>query len=605
MSSNTTVIGEVMVGFLIDKLDRAGNKKFEQDLQKTLKKSLKWKRPSPTVGEFNTFMIGTGRCEYRNFAEPQNRIAAEKAIQILYRKYVARSLNLLQSRMKRNRSEIEAHKILAKFLETIPDCPANPKSVISAKNREMVNCIEKTITMIVDQSTIIFWSFNGVGDERIVLSENIYQRQQKEHSILHAFDELLILNFAHQFLRSLKELARDVCTHVDQIHGSLPGSAEVTILDPELASEVFKILIGDLVGGVDSFRTMIRQINRIEEISISSRDEITLLSEFGEDFAARLMNGQYSRELKAELQQNLEILQHLQTVLRKLEKQALTGKIQVNLAGLQQAILELPIQLRKIKQFSDRFMDIAFLAPEAGGIAIETNQDEFAHEHEEDTIVEAIGLHKTYRPSQSTVYALRGANLKIKQGEFVAILGPSGTGKTTLINLMAGLDVPDRGKVFLNGKDISTMSDNELSEFRRKHIGFVFQQYVLDPRLTVQENVELPALMAGKTEQLNQRVQEILENVGIGEYADQIPTKLSGGQMQRVIIARACINNPLVVFADEPTGDLDSDTGKQVMANFRQLCNEKGIAIVVVTHDHEMAEFADRVIHMADGQIIV
>jgi putative ABC transport system ATP-binding protein len=169
---------------------------------------------------------------------------------------------------------------------------------------------------------------------------------------------------------------------------------------------------------------------------------------------------------------------------------------------------------------------------------------------------------------------------------------------------MAGLDVSDRGKVFLQGQDISHMSDNELSDFRRKKIGFVFQQYILDPRLNVYENVALPALMAGNTENLNQRINDLLISVGLLEYATQMPTKLSGGEMQRVIIARACINNPLIVFADEPTGDLDSETGKQVLEHFRLLCTKKDIAIVIVTHDQDMAKFADRIVSMIDGQVI-
>ncbi|MHA2246779.1 MAG: ABC transporter ATP-binding protein, partial [Candidatus Hodarchaeales archaeon] len=282
------------------------------------------------------------------------------------------------------------------------------------------------------------------------------------------------------------------------------------------------------------------------------------------------------------------------------------GKIKANLEQFHSAIIELPIQLREAKIWADRFMDIAFLTPESGGVALESDKDVIAHEHEVGTIIEAIGLHKTYRPTASTVYALRGANLKIKQGEFVAVLGPSGSGKTTLINIMASLDVPDRGKVYFEGNDISLMSDNELSEFRRNSIGFVFQQYLLDPRLTVYENVALPALMSGKNKgkNLNKQIYEILESLGLAEYAKQDPTKLSGGQMQRVIIARACINNPLIVFADEPTGDLDSETGKQVLLNFRKLCDEKGIAFVIVTHDQEMAAFADRIVRMKDGRMI-
>jgi len=308
--------------------------------------------------------------------------------------------------------------------------------------------------------------------------------------------------------------------------------------------------------------------------------------------------------LKDKYENYIATLRNLQDSLRKLQKETQQGKIQANLEQFHSAIIELPIQLREAKIWADRFMDIAFLTPESDGVALESAKDAIAHEHEVGTIVEAIGLHKTYRPTASTVYALRGVNLKIQQGEFVAVLGPSGSGKTTLINIMAGLDVPDRGKVYFKGNDISLMSDNELSDFRRNNIGFIFQQYVLDPRLSVYENVALPAQMAGKTKNQNQRVHELLESLGLTEYANQDPTKLSGGQIQRVIIARACINNPLVVFADEPTGDLDSETGKQVLTNFRRLCDEKGIAFIIVTHDQEMAAFADRIVRMKDGQMI-
>jgi putative ABC transport system ATP-binding protein len=593
--------GELIVGFLIDKLDRYGNKKLQQDLQKILKKKLHWKKPKPTVGEFNTFMLANSHCKNTDFVESDTRANAEKPINTLYREYIGRTTKHLRSRTRRNRSELESHRILAKFLETTSNCPQNPEDLFAQQDQKMVDFIEKKIDYIVERSWIIFWSFDQAGEDRIVAHDGTFHRKydnEKFSSALHAFDELLILNFAQPFLKSLNQLLDDITTRVNNVKSAFEGSNDLTISDPDLASEAFGILVGDLVGGIDALRTIVRQITRIEEIQSSTHKEIELLNGFGKEIKDRISNGKNLSDLKVKYENNIATLRNLQNSLRKLQKEAQQGKIQANLEQFHSAIIELPIQLREAKIWADRFMDIAFLTPESGGVALESAKDAIPHEHEVGTIVEAIGLHKTYHPTASTVYALRGANLKIQKGEFVAVLGPSGSGKTTLINIMASLDIPNRGKVYFGGKDISLMSDNELSDF------FIFQQYVLDPRLSVYENVALPALIAGKTKNLNQRVHELLESLGLSEYANQDPTKLSGGQMQRVIIARACINNPLVVFADEPTGDLDSETGKQVLTNFRRLCDEKGIAFIVVTHDQEMAAFADRIVRMKDGQMI-
>lgn len=598
---------ELMVGFLIDKLDRFGNKKMQNDVHKVLKKRLHNKKSKPSVGEFNTFILANGHSKNTDFLGSEARVIVEKPIKSLYRDYIKRTSKLLRIRTKCNRSEIESHKILAKFLEKTPRCPPNPETLINQENQKMVNFLEKTISYIVERSWILFWSFERTGEDRIVIHDGTFHRKYevgKSSSALHAFDELLILNFAHHFLKSLKQLLNDITERVNNVRDSFEGSKVIPISDPDLATEAFGILVGDLVGGIDALRTIVRQITRIGEIQSTAHEEIELLNGFGKEIKARVNNGKNLSELKMKFENNITILRDLQNSLRKLQKEAQQGKIHANLEKFHSAIIELPAQLREAKIWADRFMDIAFLSPEHGGVALGSTKDEFIHEHEEGTIVEAVGIHKTYRPSQSTVYALRGANLKLHKGEFVAVLGPSGAGKTTLINIMAGLDVPDRGLVYFDGKDIANMSDNELSEVRRNNIGFIFQQYLLDPRLTVRENVVLPALIAGKTKNLDTRVHELLESLGLVKYANQDPMKLSGGQMQRVIIARACINSPLVVFADEPTGDLDSETGKQVLATFRRLCDEKGISFIVVTHDQEMASFADRIVRMKDGLII-
>ncbi len=609
MGNNLDWNTDLQVGFLIDKLDHFGNDKLQKKLRKLLKKKFNDKKMRPEVVEFNTFILAKAHCNNGDFDKSESRITTEKNLHSLYQDYVKRSSKLLRSRTKRNRSEIESHGILEKFLTSIPKCPDNPGHIISEENRKMIDFIEKSFLHIIERSWIIFWAFKQKGEDRIIIQNEIFHRnydRKSSSSALHAFDELLILNFTRPLLKSFDHLLQNINNRVENIEDAFKGSIKIGITNPELASEAFGILIGELVGGIDAIHTIIRQITRIEEIQNSAKQEILILNGFGEEIRKTVNNGRNLQEMKSKFQGIITTLKNLQISIRELINQTKEGNIEINLDNFHSAVIALPIQLREVKIWADRFMDIAFLSPESGGelSMLSKEYSSLDQEHDEDIIIKARGLHKTYRPSTSTVYALRGANLNVREGEFLAILGPSGSGKTTLINMMAGLDMPDRGQVYLRGKAISSMSDNELSEYRRNHIGFVFQSYLLDPRLSVYENVALPAKMAGKTENLQTRVVELLDNLGLKEYANQDPTKLSGGQLQRVIIARSCINFPHVVFADEPTGDLDSETGKQVLLYFRKLCDEKGIAFVVVTHDQEMSSFADRVFRMKDGQIV-
>ncbi|MCG3215487.1 MAG: ABC transporter ATP-binding protein [Candidatus Heimdallarchaeota archaeon] len=205
----------------------------------------------------------------------------------------------------------------------------------------------------------------------------------------------------------------------------------------------------------------------------------------------------------------------------------------------------------------------------------------------------------------ATVYALRGIDLEICKGEMIAIVGPSGSGKTTLLNLLSGLDTPNRGAVFLTGRNIDVLSDSELSMFRRKNIGFIFQYYNLIPQLTVIENVMLPALMIGiPRKEAKKKALELVNEVGLERFQNQFPIKLSGGQLQRVTIARAMVNDPTVLFADEPTGDLDSQTGQIVIDLIHRFSKEKGTAVILVTHDMTMAKNCDRIISIQDGRVV-
>lgn len=219
-------------------------------------------------------------------------------------------------------------------------------------------------------------------------------------------------------------------------------------------------------------------------------------------------------------------------------------------------------------------------------------------------LVELKDVYKIYKMGDSEVHALDGISLTINKGEFVAIIGKSGSGKSTCMNIIGCLDVATRGTYKLNGKDISNYTDDELAEVRNKMLGFIFQQYNLLPKLTLLENVALPLLYAGLSdEEQKERALASLEKVGLKEKAKNLPSQLSGGQQQRVSIARALAGDPSVILADEPTGALDSRTGREVM-NFLRKLHEEGNTIVLITHDNSIAAQAERVVRITDGKIV-
>ena len=218
-------------------------------------------------------------------------------------------------------------------------------------------------------------------------------------------------------------------------------------------------------------------------------------------------------------------------------------------------------------------------------------------------LIETVDLWKTYIMGEEEIHALRGVSIQIERGEYVAIMGPSGSGKSTLMNLIGCLDTPSKGSYLLNGKQVSQMNDNELARIRNEEIGFVFQTFNLLPRATALHNVELPLVYAGvPAKQRQDRAKQALEKVELMSRASHRPNELSGGQRQRVAIARALVNDPSILLADEPTGNLDSKTGNEIMGVFERL-HAGGNTIVLVTHEADIAAYAHRVIHIRDGQV--
>ncbi len=220
-------------------------------------------------------------------------------------------------------------------------------------------------------------------------------------------------------------------------------------------------------------------------------------------------------------------------------------------------------------------------------------------------LIQVENVHKSFLMGKEAVQALRGVTLHVMSGEVVCLMGPSGSGKTTLLNIIGGLEEPSRGHVIVDGENVVALPEDRLSEMRLTKMGFVFQSYNLLANFTARENIEVPMALAGLSrKQRRKRVEALLESVGLADRADHYPSELSGGQQQRVAIARALANNPLILIGDEITGDLDSETGFEVMEIVAQLNREQGTTVVYVTHDPRMAKFAHRVIQLRDGRII-
>lgn len=222
-----------------------------------------------------------------------------------------------------------------------------------------------------------------------------------------------------------------------------------------------------------------------------------------------------------------------------------------------------------------------------------------------ELIAQALQVERTYSTGTVTVRALKGVDLAVRRGEMLAVMGPSGSGKTTLLNCMSGLDDIDGGDVLIEGVSLRSMTDRQRTDYRARRMGFVFQLYNLMPVLTSVENVELPLLVARRpAREARERAREALDLVGLGGRQDHVPDELSGGERQRVTIARALVNDPAIVWADEPTGDLDSENAHEITQLMRRLNLERGVSFVIVTHDISVGRQTDRIVRMLDGQVV-
>ncbi|MHA1530562.1 MAG: ATP-binding cassette domain-containing protein [Candidatus Heimdallarchaeota archaeon] len=513
-----------------------------------------------------------------------------------YKKYLEVLTKRFLSEMKKNRELKEATNILTKKL-----------ALTSEQKEEFVNDIYQLIEtkaqyyyeVILNSkiciSTIpeVKYSLIEMGEEKI----GVYT----EEPIINLLDEMILYNFAVKYTEKTNLILIQFVKFIKKVNTHLRKQKKKS-------SDIEELL--DLLKG-KSFEVMDNIFDIRRQIARQNRADSEILSE---------VKGMESKELsdlitKISPKKSIsKIVKLTDTATESLEKwfqnirkieliKQVEPQVEIS-EKFNEDIRNLFIQMELLRIWSEFFYDISYYTVKEGRVF---DAEKIIHQDtiETDAILLVDDVFKTYKLPKSRVYALRGVSFEIRKGEFIAIMGPSGAGKTTMVNILTGLDTPDKGAVYLNGQNMALMDDTELTEFRRDQIGLIFQFYQLFAELTAIENVSMPAEMAGiNVKEAREKAQQILEIVDLGNFANQYPDKLSGGQQQRVAIARALVNDPSIVVADQLTGDLDSVTGMQIIGYLRKINTERGVTVLLVTHNKTVATQADRILTIEDGELI-
>ncbi|MHA2168796.1 MAG: ABC transporter ATP-binding protein [Candidatus Kariarchaeaceae archaeon] len=465
--------------------------------------------------------------------------------------------------------------------------------------------IEGEIENSALKGSVLIWDMPGFEGDKLILPECVAtftSYPEGSDELIDSIDEVLIANFARRYLPFSNELIGDAVTsfnHLESIVGKFKDDSRI----PDGLKISLQTFIGVISGIQEVLKLFKREVAKVYDIAIDSFGYLQSLPSDEMKEWATIKNPKLGEEIIALIDEKMETIVSIKPKLRGL----LTGTTDLPkdvTHELMESMVETDITSGGLLMWVHRFQQLPSFTTLETGIAYEEFEGETYWPKVADGLIEAQVLFKTFTRGSSYIYALRGVDVEIKEGEFVVVRGPSGAGKTTLLNILAGLDTPGRGGVFFKGEDIVNMKDRKRSKLRRENFAFIFQSYALIPHLTAYENTKLPLDLSGLSKDLAEGIQKILDDVGIGEYADHKPALLSGGQMQRLGIARALANQPKILFADEPTGDLDEATGMVVMELLKKYHEETGMTIVLVTHDPNVAKFATREIFLMDGQVV-
>jgi putative ABC transport system ATP-binding protein len=588
------------------------NSKLTKNLINNLKKTLKTPTLSIDVKEHNTFIFLAADKPLEKSFDLTVLEELQSTIHHRLQEYYGKNTSKLQKSLKNKRELKETSQIVKNFLKEIDP---NLEKVFDLQLKKLISELPLQFCELQNKSITAIFNLNEEHKVQLYLSgwtPSIMQLSDVKTnvSLEVMVDKLAFLNFFSIFLEPTLLRLREMNNVLERLklglHGTHYRSSDIKV---QAKLEMFLRILSAKLSSLQNQDKIIISIFKLfnEPLTFFNKHDFDELSR-----DLRTVVQQASRKInqgKSLLIQVQDKLEECQIQLKGYLDETKNGvKITESIDEFKLALLtmaelssDLFIEAEQLKLWVDFFgTDLPFFTFQSRLFNLHIPQvSETSAEH----LISVRSLVKNYSLGQTTVYALRGVDLDIQEGEFVAIVGNSGAGKTTLLNCIAGLDEPDSGAVFFKGKNLHQLSDSEKSRARLLEMGFIFQSYALLPHFDTRENVALPADLAGFSKDLKNRIEELLDGVGISKQATQYPAQLSGGQLQRVAIARALTNQPTVLFADEPTGDLDSQTGKQVMDLIQKFHEETQTTIIIITHEQDIAGYAQRLIKIEDGII--
>ena len=555
-------------------------------------------KPKSSVSELNTFVIASKPITNGSvslYQSPQQRVDLENKIKLLHDSYKRQVFDIIKSEV--------SHDYELKYSLKVLRSAGSKISVDFDKESEaeLFDWVANSLENMYKGTRISYWD-TGDGKYRIVVSNLDQQREFVEinRDISDIIDELNLLIFSNHYKEVMDPLFKDILTLVEPLTDKsfYENCTSSSDNQDERFSELLRVLLSKSLGMQEVLKTTKRQFARLNEaksdLEVESKDiNSPELDKLIHQFS---INGSMQ-----DLLNNLDsLITSLSTISQNLRSMDINS-ISLCSANTFQAVSDLYFALEKLRFISTWFEDIASYTNISGGSIADMDSSE-ADAIPSDVMLRVKDVYKTFSTRGGTVYAVRGVSFDVKEGEFIGLFGPSGSGKTTLLNMMAGLDMPDDGSIYVDGVSLKSLSNGKLTSLRRDKMGFVFQFYNLIPVLKNRENVSYPAEIGPSSNA--KKSSSLLDAVQLKTFENQYPTKLSGGQMQRVTIARSLINTPKILFADEPTGDLDSVTGKEIMDLLAKFNKENNTTVILVTHDKSLLSYCTRVIYMTDGQLI-
>jgi putative ABC transport system ATP-binding protein len=553
---------------------------FKKKLKKTVKQ---YQAELVSVEEITSFVVFSIELP-KEFTQDKNKtkrarngapnviLEIKKSLETIYSNSISSLYDNLTKEKQNNKELKETADILAKKLDLSPEDKEN-------FNKKLESSIEnwlQNITQVIRGASLYLW-FDFRSHRSIILFNEQSLDLEGDKNTLQLLDELVLNHFSKQYLINTKNLLEGFSNNLFRIND---GVREIKQKNSNLV-DLLDLLKGKSFEVADNIHDIRRQLARQKLVKEQLRTELKHLAD---DNVMNLTI--YDKELSVKeitdiTDKALKALDDWFEIIRNIESYDLTTKEKVLSEKIIQQFINLFVKMELMRLWSEFFYDISYFTFKKGRV-FDSPKKSIKETIDTDAVLVVEDIYKTYRLPKSQVYALRGVSFEIKRGEFISIMGPSGAGKTTLVNIITGLDSPDKGAVYLNGKNIALMGDRELTEFRRDEVGLIFQFYQLFGELTAIENVSMPLEMAHiPVKQAREKALEILKIVDLEKFANQYPDKLSGGQQQRVAIARALINNPSILVADQLTGDLDSITGMQIIDYLEKINKEEGATILL------------------------